>query len=98
MCYNGLNIGVGKIKNGLFTQKTKGWEASDIRLKLHLQVVVLSSFQTVSAQPQNVTLVLRKPKTQKKIQWSEETVDNEDMGKKKSKCEQVVVYAALNQV
>ena len=86
------------MKNGLqFAQKTKGCEPFDISLKLYLQVVVLS-FQTVSAQPQNVTLVLRKPKTQKKIQWSEETVDNEDMGKKKSKCEQVVVYAALNQV
>ena len=97
MRYNGLNIGVDKMKNGLSTQKTKGLEAFDISLKFYLQVVVLS-FQTVSAQPQNVTLVLRKPKTQKKIQWSEETVDNEDMGKKKSKCEQVVVYAALNQV
>ena len=86
MCYDGLNIGVGKMKNGLFAQKTKGCETFDIRLKFYLKVVVLS-FQTVSAQPQNVTLVLRKPKTQKKIQWSEETVDNEDMGKKKSKCE-----------
>ena len=35
---------------------------------------------------QACTLVLRKPKKSKKIQWSEETVDNENMGKKKSKC------------
>jgi len=33
-----------------------------------------------------VTLKLRKPKTDKKIKWTEETVDNEGMGKKKSKC------------
>ena len=36
MCYNGLNIGVGKIKNDLFPQKTKGWETFDIRLKFYL--------------------------------------------------------------
>lgn len=34
------------------------------------------------------TLKLRchKPKTEKKVQWTEKTVDNEHMGKKKSKC------------
>jgi len=39
-----------------------------------------------AAGQQPVTLVLRKPKQKKKIQWTEETVDNEHMGKKKSKC------------
>ncbi|GLV42517.1 uncharacterized protein CBL_03254 [Carabus blaptoides fortunei] len=33
-----------------------------------------------------VKLRLRKPKTDKKVQWSNETVDNENMNKKKSKC------------
>lgn len=35
------------------------------------------------------TLVLRlhKPKTDKKVKWEEGTVDNEFLGKKKSKCE-----------
>ena len=28
-----------------------------------------------------------KPKTEKKVQWGEEVVDNEFMGRKKSKCE-----------
>ena len=37
MRYNGLNIGVGKTKNGLqFAQKTKGCEPFDISLKLYL--------------------------------------------------------------
>jgi protein phosphatase 1 regulatory subunit 11 len=29
---------------------------------------------------------LHKPKTEKKVQWTETTVDNEHMGRKKSKC------------
>lgn len=33
-----------------------------------------------------VRLVLRKPKNKKKVVWSEGTVDNEDMNKRKSKC------------
>ncbi|CAG9767628.1 unnamed protein product [Ceutorhynchus assimilis] len=33
-----------------------------------------------------VTVKLKKPKTDRKVQWSTETVDNENMGKKKSKC------------
>ncbi|KAK5646526.1 hypothetical protein RI129_004990 [Pyrocoelia pectoralis] len=31
-------------------------------------------------------LKLRKPKIDKKVQWTNETVDNEDMNKKKSSC------------
>jgi len=33
-----------------------------------------------------VTVKLKKPKTNRKVQWSTETVDNENLGKKKSKC------------
>lgn len=33
-----------------------------------------------------LTLKLRKPKNDKKVQWTTETVDNEHMNKKKSKC------------
>ena len=36
MRYNGLSIGVDKMKNGLSTEKTKGLEAFDIRLKFYL--------------------------------------------------------------
>lgn len=31
-------------------------------------------------------LRLKKPKSDKKVQWTTETIDNEDMNKKKSKC------------
>ena len=34
-----------------------------------------------------MVLRLHKPKTDKKIHWEEGVVDNEFMGKKKSKCE-----------
>ncbi|XP_015177359.1 PREDICTED: protein phosphatase 1 regulatory subunit 11 isoform X2 [Polistes dominula] len=33
-----------------------------------------------------VHLRLRKPRSNKKVQWTQETVDNEHMNKKKSKC------------
>lgn len=35
-------------------------------------------------------LRLRKPKTDKKVKWSNETVDNENMNKKKSKCKLIL--------
>ena len=38
-----------------------------------------------SASPR-VTLKLKKPKNDKKVKWTTETVDNENMNKKKSKC------------
>jgi len=34
-----------------------------------------------------VRLKLRKPESKKKVQWQSGTVDNENMNKKKSKCE-----------
>ena len=39
-----------------------------------------------------VKLKLRKPKSDKKVKWTEETVDNENMGKKKSKCKNEMEY------
>lgn len=33
-----------------------------------------------------LALKLRKPKNDKKVKWTTETVDNEHMNKKKSKC------------
>ena len=39
------------------------------------------------AQEEHLILHLHKPKTDKKVQWQEGTVDNEFMGKKTSKCE-----------
>lgn len=41
--------------------------------------------QTPPEQPV-IRLRLRKPKTAKKVAWSANTVDNENMNKKKSKC------------
>ncbi|XP_023012351.1 E3 ubiquitin-protein ligase PPP1R11 [Leptinotarsa decemlineata] len=42
--------------------------------------------ETEEQQVPRVTLKLRKPRTDRKVQWSTETVDNENMNKKKSKC------------
>lgn len=33
-----------------------------------------------------VTVKLKKPKSNRKVKWTTETVDNEDLGRKKSKC------------
>ena len=33
-----------------------------------------------------IVLKLHKPKTDKQVKWKEDTVDNENMNKKKSKC------------
>lgn len=33
-----------------------------------------------------MVLTLRKPKSSKKVEWAEDTVDNEHLGRKKSKC------------
>lgn len=42
---------------------------------------------TVEAPTQNRLVIhLHKPKTDKKVKWKEEVVDNELLGKKKSKC------------
>ena len=37
--------------------------------------------------PQTLVLRLKRPPTDKKVQWEEGVVDNEFMGKKTSKCE-----------
>lgn len=45
--------------------------------------------QTIQQQPSTspvLQLKLRKPKNDKKVKWTTETVDNEHMNKKKSKC------------
>jgi len=41
---------------------------------------------TESPSQQRLVLKLKKPKTEKKVQWDESAVDNEFMGKKTSKC------------
>ncbi|XP_003388545.1 PREDICTED: protein phosphatase 1 regulatory subunit 11-like [Amphimedon queenslandica] len=54
--------------------------------------ITLSTSTTTTTQEKSqptaqMVLHLRgKPKTDKKVQWGEEVVDNEFMGKKKSKC------------
>lgn len=37
-------------------------------------------------EPPTVRLKLKKPKKQTRVVWTEDTVDNEGMNKKKSKC------------
>jgi hypothetical protein len=37
-------------------------------------------------QESTVVLTLKKPQTSKKVGWSQDTVDNEHLGRKKSKC------------
>lgn len=34
-----------------------------------------------------MTIKLRKRKTEKKVEWSSDTVDNEHLGRRSSKCE-----------
>ncbi|XP_077968844.1 E3 ubiquitin-protein ligase PPP1R11-like [Styela clava] len=43
---------------------------------------------TISQEPSSpsVVLKLRKPQSDQKVRWTEETIDNEHMGKKSSKC------------
>lgn len=41
---------------------------------------------SVSQDVPTVRLCLRKPRSNKKVQWTQGTVDNEHMNKKKSKC------------
>lgn len=43
-----------------------------------------------------VRLKLRKPESKKKVQWQSGTVDNENMNKKKSKCEHLLYIFVLN--
>lgn len=38
-------------------------------------------------EPSAVRLKLRKPKSDKKVKWDADTVDNEHMNKRKSKCQ-----------
>lgn len=38
-------------------------------------------------------LKLRKPSTEKKVSWNTNTVDNENMGKKKSKCKRFIEFS-----
>lgn len=47
-------------------------------------------FSVVQQSP--MVLCLHKPKTDKKVQWREGTVDNEFMGKKSSKCMYIYYY------
>ena len=46
-------------------------------------------FSVVQQSP--MVLCLHKPKTDKKVQWREGTVDNEFMGKKSSKCMRIII-------
>jgi len=48
--------------------------------------VTIVSTDTQDGDVPTLTLRLKKPKNDKKVQWTTETVDNEDMNKKKSKC------------
>jgi len=43
-----------------------------------------------------VRLKLKKPESKKKVQWQSGTVDNENMNKKKSKCEHLLCIFMLD--
>lgn len=50
------------------------------------KTVTVAEEATTSPEQQRLVLKLKKPKTDKKVQWDESAVDNEFMGKKTSKC------------
>uniref|UniRef100_A0A8D0FTW9 E3 ubiquitin-protein ligase PPP1R11 n=1 Tax=Strix occidentalis caurina TaxID=311401 RepID=A0A8D0FTW9_STROC len=45
------------------------------------------SEDTIRAENRSLTLKLRKRKPDKKVEWSSDTVDNEHLGRRSSKCE-----------
>nr|XP_008260871.1 E3 ubiquitin-protein ligase PPP1R11 isoform X5 [Oryctolagus cuniculus] len=46
----------------------------------------LSSSASVSVENRSLTIKLRKRKPEKKVEWTSDTVDNEHMGRRSSKC------------
>lgn len=50
------------------------------------QTVLESEASAGGAPPAVLKLKLKKPRPSRRVQWSEETIDNEHMNKKKSKC------------
>ena len=55
-------------------------------------ILFMFTFQDVHT----VRLKLRKPESKKKVQWQSGTVDNENMNKKKSKCEHLLCIFILH--
>ncbi|XP_022089072.1 protein phosphatase 1 regulatory subunit 11-like [Acanthaster planci] len=51
-----------------------------------LRTPTVTSTRTETPRSPSVTLKLRKPKSHKKVNWKNGVIDNEHMGKKKSKC------------
>ncbi|XP_013403952.1 E3 ubiquitin-protein ligase PPP1R11 [Lingula anatina] len=49
-------------------------------------VAVTQTVTDTGAKSPSLVLKLKKPKNDKKVKWTTGTVDNEHMGKKKSKC------------
>uniref|UniRef100_A0A6I8PKY1 E3 ubiquitin-protein ligase PPP1R11 n=1 Tax=Ornithorhynchus anatinus TaxID=9258 RepID=A0A6I8PKY1_ORNAN len=54
-----------------------------------LSETVTETTVTVTTEPENrsLTIKLRKRKPDKKVEWSSDTVDNEHLGRRSSKCE-----------
>ncbi|XP_064615924.1 E3 ubiquitin-protein ligase PPP1R11-like isoform X2 [Liolophura sinensis] len=50
------------------------------------EITVTETVQESASTSPRLVLKLKKPKNDKKVQWSNDTVDNEHMNKKKSKC------------
>ncbi|CAL1537148.1 unnamed protein product [Lymnaea stagnalis] len=64
-------------------------ESTSLRLdeETGSQTVLLDKEETsVGESPPVLQLRLQQPKTEPKVKWSTDTIDNEFMGKKKSKC------------
>uniref|UniRef100_A0A3Q4FZL5 E3 ubiquitin-protein ligase PPP1R11 n=1 Tax=Neolamprologus brichardi TaxID=32507 RepID=A0A3Q4FZL5_NEOBR len=43
--------------------------------------------ETIAETTRSLTIKLRKRKTEKKVEWSSDTVDNEHLGRRSSKCD-----------
>lgn len=63
----------------------------------HLTQIPVNSPHPVGLQEgRSLTIKLRKRKTEKKVEWSSDTVDNEHLGRRSSKCECPAARSHLN--
>uniref|UniRef100_A0A3B3X4G0 E3 ubiquitin-protein ligase PPP1R11 n=1 Tax=Poecilia mexicana TaxID=48701 RepID=A0A3B3X4G0_9TELE len=53
-----------------------------------IQLINVEVYLSCLQEGRSLTIKLRKRKTEKKVEWSSDTVDNEHLGRRSSKCEQ----------
>uniref|UniRef100_A0A3B3YK67 E3 ubiquitin-protein ligase PPP1R11 n=1 Tax=Poecilia mexicana TaxID=48701 RepID=A0A3B3YK67_9TELE len=54
-----------------------------------IQLINVEVYLSCLQEGRSLTIKLRKRKTEKKVEWSSDTVDNEHLGRRSSKCESV---------